>query len=146
MFDVAWTEPVETLGQRKTRKDKQAKRLSQASSVISSKSCENITSPTQPRPSLLGIFGHKKGILHRSVSTSRLSTLRSETTTNAANRVSSYTACSDSSNQESSGLKSNAKISPNKYFDEGRRSNADTDISSPSDGSCLTVRYYKMSS
>jgi hypothetical protein len=138
MFDVAWTEPVETVGQRKTRKDKQSNRLSQGSSVLTSKSTDSSSSPpqSQTRPSLFGLFSHnKKGALQRSGSTSKLSTIRSENTSKASKRISTYTTASDSSSQELSGAKTIAtRIPPNSCSDDGRQSNTETEISSPSDG------------
>jgi hypothetical protein len=134
MFDVAWTEPVETVGERKTRKDKKANRSSQGSSILSSKSGETSASPSQTRPSLLGIFNNKKGALQRSGSSSKLTTVRSETTLKASKRISSYTTASDSSNHDSSSAKTSMRIPPHSCSEDGRQSNADTDVSSPSDG------------
>lgn len=137
MFDVAWSEPAETVGQRKTRKDKQSNRLSQGSSVITSKSSDASSSPprSQTRPSLFGRLHHKKGTLQRSGSNSKLSTIRSEGTIEVSKRLSTYTTASDSSNQDSSGAKTiPTRIPPNSCPDDGQQSSNDTEVSSPSDG------------
>lgn len=139
MFDVAWTEPVETVGQRKTRRDKKTHRSSQGSSIISSKSSDDSTSPTQTRPSLLGIFSTKTGALQRSVSTSKNAKTQSESTIKASKRISTYTTTSDSSNQETSGAKQVTTIPPNSCLDDGQQSSPDTDVSRPSDGRFVTV-------
>lgn len=138
MFDVAWAEPVETVGQRKSRKDKQSNRLSQASSVLTSKSSDSSSSPSQSqaRPSLFGLFNHKKGALQRSGSSSKLSTIRNESTSKASKRISTYTTASDSSNQELSDTKTiETRIPLHRCSDDGHQSHTDTEISSPSDGS-----------
>jgi hypothetical protein len=133
MFDVAWTEPVETVGQRKTRKDKKSNRISQGSSVLTDKSSDASSSPTQTRPSILGIFNHSKKS-DRSGSNSKLS-VRGETATKVSKRISTYTTASDSSNQESSEVKTiTTRFSPNSRSDDGHQSNTDTEVSSPSDG------------
>lgn len=138
MFDVAWTEPVETVGQRKTRKGKNSIKLSQGSSVISSESSDASTSPTQARPSLLGILSDKKGVLQRTGSSSMKATTQSESTTKASKRISTYTTASDSSSQESSGANPVTTITDS-CSNDGRQSSTDTDISSPSDGMLVTV-------
>ena len=140
MFDVAWTEPVETVGQRKCRKDKQSNRLSQGSSVSASKSIDSSSSSppsqSQNRPSLFGLFNHKKEAVQRSGSSSKLSTVRSESTIKAAKRISTYTTASDSSSQESSGSKTvGTRISHHSCSDDDHQSHTDTEVSSPSDGS-----------
>lgn len=134
MFDVAWTEPVETVGQRKTRKVKKPNNLSQGSSITTSKSSE-ASPPSQARPSLLGIFNHKKGALQRSGSSSKQTTTRSDHATKVSKRASTNTTASDSSNQESCGAKTiTTSFPPKSYSDDGQQSNTDTEVSSPSDG------------
>ena len=134
MFGVAWTEPVKTVGQRKAGKDKEANRLSQGSSIISSKSSESPTSPSQSRPSLFSIFGYKKGALQQSGLDSKLGTVRSESTLKISNRLSTYTIASDCANQELSVAKAVVKIPLNSCSEDGRQSNADTEASCRSDG------------
>ena len=137
MFDVAWSEPGETVGQRKSRKEKQSNRLSQGSSVVTSKSSDASSSPSQSpaRPSLFGRFHHKKGALQRSGSNSKLSTIQSEGTIEVSKRLSTYTAASDSSNQDPSSTKTiPTRIPPNICSDDGQQSSNDTEVPSPSDG------------
>jgi hypothetical protein len=137
MFDVAWTDPVETVGQRKTRKDQKLSRsteLSRGSSVRSSKSGD--TASTQPPPSLFSLFSGK-GTLTRNGSHSRPSALRVENAKKSSKRASSYNATSDSSPQPLSGALSTIRRPVSKSFTECKQYNADTDMSSTSDGQFL---------
>jgi hypothetical protein len=134
MFDVAWTEPVETVGQRKTRKEKQANRLSQGSS-ITSKSTASSSSLPPIRPPLFGIMNQKKETSQRSGSSSKQSAVRSETASEASKCISTYATALDSPNKESSAAKKiTSRILSNGCLDDDQQSNTDTDVSSPSEG------------
>jgi hypothetical protein len=141
MFDVSWSEPVETVGERKSRKDQNGKRVSHGSSITSSKSSDASVSPSQSRPSLLGLFNHKKGAHQRSTSTSRPANNGSDTTIKASKCMSTYTFASDSSNQESTGAKAIMRIPPISFSEEDQESSTETDadVFRPSDGMSLIL-------
>jgi len=142
MFDVSWNDPSrETVGQRKTRKDKKSNGVSRGSSVRSSESSGSRASKASKasdattahsKPSLFGFFGGtKKPPVARSGSQSRLSALNTNTEQNvkASRRISSYIPPEPSSPQPTT----TTRITEHDDF-VNRHSYHDTEMSSPSDG------------
>ncbi|TVY49783.1 hypothetical protein LCER1_G008132 [Lachnellula cervina] len=132
MFDISWTDPTrETVGQRKNRKEQQANGLSRGTSIRSSRSSESAQS--QAKPALFSLFGgSKKGGLRRSGSHSKVSALRTEPSTKASRRISSYTVGSETSRSELPGPVTTTRIPVNGFF-AGPPYNADGPQSSSSE-------------
>lgn len=139
MFDVSWTDPSrETVGQRKNRREQQTNGLSRGSSVRSSGSSASRASkgsdsaPSHSRPSLFGFLGGKKSALARSGSQSKPSALSNDKSVKESRRISSYNVMSESSSPQTA--KTTARIQTNDFFAGSSQYQAETDVSSPSDG------------
>lgn len=121
------------MGQRKSRKDQQSNEISRGSSIRSSESSGSRASKasSHSKPSLLGFFStNKKAPLARSGSQTRGSALSPDQKTKASRRISSYVPSEPSSSQKSP----TTRVPENEDFKQGNLYNAETDVSSPSDG------------
>jgi hypothetical protein len=99
MFDVSWTDPTrETVGQRKTRKNLEAKGLPRQSSIHSTRSSEALS--VQTKTSLLNVFGGKKQTLSQTRSHSKPTSSCAEDDIEVSIGTSSYIAPSEGSAHE----------------------------------------------